>query len=354
MDFKEKYQEYETIITKLQEECTNAERQAIVGETNLANLLEQKDRLIKECETLTGVSIDKVPDIITKKQNELDSLMAKLSQVNINDPVTQEKVDNIKAIVSEFSIPAAEQVNAMGLFDLEANLKTLETNLIIAIEKKQNTQKDIQAFKDRVDFYTQENEDFQKVNAILTQTSSISRDNARAHFEKIVTDALQFVTQSKDYEFIIQEIPGRAKASYEFYIKSTVNGVECIQKPEDSNGGGFIDIISVACKYAYREIFNDPRIQCDALLYDEPGKMISEKMSVKFAEYIKFLGNHYNRQTIMVTHNDNLANIGDMTYYVTKSNTGVTSVLDNSLITDVNFDDIEQEILEAQHVYESQ
>ena len=108
MDFKEKYQEYETIITKLQEECTNAERQAIVGETNLANLLEQKDRLIKECEALTGVSIDKVPDIITKKQNELDSLMTKLSQVNINDPVTQEKVDNIKAIVSEFSISAAE------------------------------------------------------------------------------------------------------------------------------------------------------------------------------------------------------------------------------------------------------
>jgi len=232
----------------------------------------------------------------------------------------------------------------MGLPELENNLKTLEKNLIIARQNKLNVETEILHYDQKIANFTDQNDNLQKVIAILNQTSSISRDNARAHFEKIVTDALQFVTQSTDYEFIIQEIPGRAKASYEFYIKSTVNGIECIQKPEDSNGGGFIDIISVACKYAYREIFNDPRIQCDALLYDEPGKMISEKMSVKFAEYIKFLGSHYNRQTIMVTHNDSLANIGDLTYYVTKNNLGVTSVLDNSLISNIDIDDVFNEI----------
>ena len=33
MDFKEKYQSYEGVLSKLQEEYTNAERQAIIGET---------------------------------------------------------------------------------------------------------------------------------------------------------------------------------------------------------------------------------------------------------------------------------------------------------------------------------
>ena len=232
----------------------------------------------------------------------------------------------------------------MNLSEFQNNLKDMEKKLIIATENKLNVENEIKALDQKMNIYTNENEDLQRVIAILTQTSSISRDNARAHFEKIVTDALQFVTQSTDYEFLIQEIPGRAKASYEFYIKSTVNGIECIQKPEDSNGGGFIDIISVACKYAYREIFNDPRIQCDTLLYDEPGKMISEKMSVKFAEYIKFLGSHYGRQTIMVTHNDSLANTGDLTYYVSKNNLGVSSVLDNSLISGIDIDDVFNEI----------
>ncbi len=234
----------------------------------------------------------------------------------------------------------------MNLLTMEKNIAKLNEDLIITKNTKEYIREEIRNYSLKLCYNEETNLELSKVIAVLTETSSTSRDNARKHFEKIITDALQFVTQSNDYEFIIQEKTGRAKASYEFYVKSTVNGVECIQKPEDSNGGGFIDIISVACKYAYREIFNDPKIQCDTLLYDEPGKMISEKMSVKFAEYIKFLGNHYGRQTIMITHNDSLANVGDMTYYVTKDNTGVSSVLDNSVINSIDLVQIESELEE--------
>src|SRR5574344_23246 len=100
----------------------------------------------------------------------------------------------------------------MKLPDFENNLKTLETNLVIAKQNKLNIESEINNYQQKIAAFSKENEDLQKVIAILTQTSSVSRDNARAHFEKIVTDALQFVTQSTDYEFIIQEIPGRAKA----------------------------------------------------------------------------------------------------------------------------------------------
>ena len=112
----------------------------------------------------------------------------------------------------------------------------------------------------------------------------------------------------------------RSKASYEFFIKTTVNGQESLQNPKDANGGGFVDIISVAAKYAYLELFNDPKIQCGTVFLDEPGKMIDEQRSVKFAEYIKELGNNYNRQTIMITHNANLKDIADQTHYVYQDN----------------------------------
>lgn len=229
----------------------------------------------------------------------------------------------------------------MDITAFEKSLKELETNVIIAKQNEANLQKDIANIKSKKDALEEMCQNLEKVIVILTQAATASRDNARAHFEKIVTDALQFVTQSKDYEFIVKELPNRAKASYEFYIKSTVNGVECIQKPEDANGGGFVDIISVASKYAYREIFNDPKIMSDTLLYDEPGKMISEQMSIKFAEYIKFLGNHYGRQTIMVTHNEHLSNVADKTFVVRKGNDGISTATEQSNLV-VKFDDMEE------------
>ena len=231
----------------------------------------------------------------------------------------------------------------MNLQTFESNLKQLETNVIIAKEKEHNLNNEIKFLQYKIKTMEDENIALEKVITILTAAATASRDNARQHFEKIITDALQFISQSKDYEFMIKELTGRTKASYEFYIKSTVNGVECIQKPEDANGGGFVDIISVAAKYAYLEIFNDPKIMNATLFYDEPGKMISEQMSVKFAEYIKFLGSHYNRQTIMITHNDNLSSVADKTFLVRKDANGISTVSElNTIVSQIDFSDIDK------------
>ena len=231
----------------------------------------------------------------------------------------------------------------MNLQTFESNLKQLETNVIIAKEKEHNLNNEIKFLQYKIKTMEDENIALGKVITILTAAATASRDNARQHFEKIITDALQFISQSKDYEFMIKELTGRAKASYEFYIKSTVNGVECIQKPEDANGGGFVDIISVTAIYAYLEIFNDPKIMNATLFYDEPGKMISEQMSVKFAEYIKFLGSHYNRQTIMITHNDNLSSVADKTFLVRKDANGISTVSElNTIVSQIDFSDIDK------------
>ena len=40
---------------------------------------------------------------------------------------------------------------------------------------------------------------------ILTECSTVMREKARQHFETIITEALKYVTQSEDYEFVIQE-----------------------------------------------------------------------------------------------------------------------------------------------------
>lgn len=233
----------------------------------------------------------------------------------------------------------------IGLEQIEKSIHDFETELIMAKTDKKNIESKISSLKSKIASLESSNDMLTRCIAVLTQAGTQSRDSARTHFEKIITDALQFVTQSTDYEFVIKELTGRQKASYEFYIKSTVNGVECIQKPEEANGGGFVDIISVAMKYAYLEIFNDPKVMSGTLLYDEPGKMISADMSVKFAEYIKFLGKQYGRQTIMITHNENLANVADKTYIVSKGANGVSKVEEPQSVSTVMLQNIVGDLL---------
>lgn len=164
----------------------------------------------------------------------------------------------------------------------------------------------------------------EELSAIFIDSAKIMRDKAKTHFEKIVTDALQFVSQDSTCKFVIEESMVRGKPAYEFYIETLVNGEVCRKKPEESCGGGFIDIISVTAKVAYLKIFSNPKIMNVCFQMDEPGKMISEQMSVKFAEYIKFLGKQFGLQIIMVTHNENIAVIANDTIVVTKNRNGIS------------------------------
>lgn len=108
MDFKEQYQSYDQRLNQLKSQCTEAEKQAIIAETNLNNLRQQRETLIEECEAFAGVPMDKVPEILAQKQEELDTIMTKLATLDTTGPVTQEKLDAIKAIVDEFAINPVE------------------------------------------------------------------------------------------------------------------------------------------------------------------------------------------------------------------------------------------------------
>lgn len=108
MDFKEQYQNYEQKLNQLKSQCAEAEKQAIVAETNLNNLRQQRETLIEECETFAGVPIDKAPEVLQQKTEELDAIMAKLATIDTTGPVTQDKLDAIKAIADEFSVNPVE------------------------------------------------------------------------------------------------------------------------------------------------------------------------------------------------------------------------------------------------------
>lgn len=225
--------------------------------------------------------------------------------------------------------------------------KELQSGYISKKAIKDRIEDEVIDYTNKINQLTDENDILSKVILVLTESSNVARNNAKNHFEKIITEALQYVTQSTDYEFVIQEMVERSKASYEFFIKTTINGEESLQSPKDANGGGFVDIISVAAKYAYLELFNDPKIQCGTVFLDEPGKMIDEQRSIKFAEYIKELGKNYNKQTIMITHNTSLKDIADQTYYVSQNANLISQVSELQDVPLANIENIVKEQLDG-------
>ena len=104
MDFKEQFQQYDATLNQLRNQCNESEKQAIVAETNVKNLKEQKDQLINECETFAGVPMAQIPELLNQKTDELTAIMNKLGAININGPITQQTLDAIKELTKEFDI----------------------------------------------------------------------------------------------------------------------------------------------------------------------------------------------------------------------------------------------------------
>lgn len=86
-------------------------------------------------------------------------------------------------------------------------------------------------------------------------------------------------------------------------------------RPQDSRGGGIVDIVSIALRIAMIQLHNDPPINGPIIL-DEPGKHVSAAFSIKLAEFLKFISVQFNKQIIFVTHNEDLRAIADKTYTV--------------------------------------
>lgn len=174
---------------------------------------------------------------------------------------------------------------------------------------KEQIDKDIINYRTKVHFINKDIEVCEKANMMLIEVSLLAKQSITMFLEDLVTDALEYISEGQ-YKFSIDIDSTEKSSKCEFYIVETIDGEESKQRPQDSCGGGFIDIISTTLRYAYMNLYNNPTLMGPIIL-DEPGKMVSSEMSVRFGEFIKKLGDEFDRQTIMITHNDNLAAIAD-------------------------------------------
>ena len=124
---------------------------------------------------------------------------------------------------------------------------------------------------------------------------------------------MQFVF-GPNLEFAIELSELRGKTSAEFYVISIYGDERIKTKPQDARGGGVVDVISLALRIAV--IQSTDMYKEGPLILDEPAKHVSSEYIGNVAQFLKQISDIFNRQVIMVTHNQHLSEIADLAYKI--------------------------------------
>ncbi|SHH51663.1 OLD family protein [Tepidibacter thalassicus] len=183
---------------------------------------------------------------------------------------------------------------------------------------KNKIEEDIKKLKEEIDNLKIQEDTFTKAKILLEESSAYAREQIKYQFEIMVTKALQFITgENIEFKIEFEQKRGRPEASF-YVITKLDDESEVKNSPEESRGGGIIDIISLTLKYCMLQTHNPP-IEGPFIL-DEPAKHVSEQYIVNVGNFLKEINSTFNRQIIMVTHNTHLSEISDKRYVVSMEN----------------------------------
>lgn len=149
-----------------------------------------------------------------------------------------------------------------------------------------------------------------QVQILLQKTSEFARQQAKRRIEEIVTSALSVVFD-RPYQFRISlEVRGN-RPEVDYWLHSGEILTQ-LKPPDYDKGGGVIDVITLALRLAIGELTN----LSGPIFLDEVGKHVSAEYAPYVAFFLKEYSEKFNRQIILITHNEALAEIGDVSLSV--------------------------------------
>lgn len=204
----------------------------------------------------------------------------------------------------------------MNITELDSIIEKTEKNINIQIGRKEIIQKNYDKILSDIDALKKEYDILNQVEILLNLSSEYGREQAKKQIESIVSSCLSFIFET-DVEFIIELTEGKISGA-DFYVVSNYDGYSIKTQPETARGGGVVDIVSLALRIAMLEIYK-PKLE-GPLILDEPGKHVSEDYIFNLGEFLRKTTTMFQRQIIMVTHNNYLSQICDKSFLVEQRN----------------------------------
>ena len=197
---------------------------------------------------------------------------------------------------------------------LDQEIEKINTKLNIEMGKHQVLKDSLDNIQNQIERELKYEDLLTKVILLFQKTAAYAREQSKRQIEDLVTKCLQFIFET-DIEFLIELSEKRSVPNAEFFVKSNYDeGYSVITRPELSRGGGVVDIVSIALRLAFIQLHR-PIIEGPIIL-DEPGKHVSSDYIFNLGDFLNKSSSLFNRQIIMVTHNEHLAQICDKAYTV--------------------------------------
>lgn len=200
-----------------------------------------------------------------------------------------------------------------SITELEISLNNARSSLIRTKAERDLLQGNLQQLEERFQKLAVQRDLLDKVRVLFQLSSDHARMQAKSQLETLVTNALQYVFGST-FRFEIELSDHGGNPTAEFYVVSEWEDQIIKNKPQDARGGGVVDVISLALRIALIETIK-PRLD-GPLLLDEPGKHVSEDYILPLIEFVKSVGETFQRQIILVTHNQHITESSDQAYHV--------------------------------------
>lgn len=197
--------------------------------------------------------------------------------------------------------------------ELKRNLDLIKQYYAKESGKKEKITEQINENNKKINSIEKEQDLLEKVNILLQKTSQYAREQAKVQVENLVTNCLEYIFENET-KFKIEMTEAYKKQSAEFYVITKTGDEEIKTRPTEARGGGVVDIISLALRISFLQIHR-PHIE-GPLILDEPAKHVSEEYIFNVANFLKQTSEMFNRQIIMVTHNNHLSAIGTNAYKV--------------------------------------
>lgn len=171
----------------------------------------------------------------------------------------------------------------------------------------------------RMEKLNTDKEEIMTKKTILEEASTEARNNAKELLKDVATNAVQMVFG--DNNFIDIEMPDKGiKADV---ILRTVYPDHVVETdPAEEDGGGSADVVALSKFWSVSELAGKDNKAPRFL--DEPTKYVHGS-SDEVATFIKEMVEYTERQTFLVTEDEHVSNVGDVSYSMFKSANGTST-----------------------------
>lgn len=177
------------------------------------------------------------------------------------------------------------------------------------VEKALLTQQ-AEELEEKVSILQEDVNTYSKARWVLSEVTRLTQERIKEYIESLTTMAIRAVFGG-DFEFLVDFKISRNKSECFFFLKK--DGYEYV--PKDDEGGGLLDVTSVVLRIVLYSL-EKPRKR-NVIILDEPFRFLG-RLTSKAGEMVKEVSKRVGMQIIMITHESELADLGDKSFLVEK------------------------------------